>query len=200
MLSITNGGIREIAMWRTFSVVCGGVVLLFIASLARANVIYDVVVTYQGGLALTFAMEFATDGGVKGAADLLPSGDFLNERVNGGGPFDDREIHLSIFDFDTDDLFNAQLGKKFHFDSRDSYVGVPECGTSRQQTQSEFECTFDGRIIDNRPRLSIEIVKRADTPVPVPATLALVLVGLPGLWLRRPIRGRRAARSVPAIA
>jgi hypothetical protein len=54
-----------------------------LASTASANVIYDVVVTYSGGFAYRFSMEFANATGLKTELDLISSGperDFQGEQ------------------------------------------------------------------------------------------------------------------------
>lgn len=160
-----------------------GLCLLAIARTASANVIYDVVVEYEGGYTYSFSMEFANGSGSKEWVDLV-GGDFLDESFVGpDGPWTLQfDAGTGSLDFDS----GPPLGQLQFFanDAFLSYDGITR--TTLSMSDAGFEAYanipgFDGILGD---RTSLTVTLRPSSAVPVAPTAALILAGLAAWRLR----------------
>lgn len=167
--------------------------LLFGTGSAGASVIYDVEVNYAANVRLTFSMEFnSPPSPALGQTDLVssaPSSDFTNERLI----VDNVEWVLSV-DFPV--AFLSFNGVSFDFKSNDVFTSPPPSGdaSSNQLYDSLFLVLNGEPALLFTPTGGVTITQRG-SPVPMPATNLLLLLGAGMLWCVA-----RKPGQLPAVA
>lgn len=185
------------------------VTALLLSFSVHANVIYNVTVDVtpalgsSGGSAVySFSMAFPDGNSPKTQTDLLsslPSNDFTNEQLVVNGvqwtlvtdgavtslTFDPATLALS---FTSADVFETVNGI-FRYTTTSGFTSTAapfyRCELVNPQP-GQGGCGVSGQI----PPVPVVTVTRAN--VPVPSVLALLAIGIPGIWLRvRRTRGSR---------
>ena len=165
--------------------------LMFFVSAAGANVIYDVEVNYEGGYKYTFAMEFATIKSEYTEADLIPGGDFQQERFFSNGTEWDRLggallLHLT---FDPADPLLIS------FASIERFVSPTSGYFTFYLAMTDVQ--LDGRTgAVLYPSASGAVTLRQPEAIPEPASVTLLGLGLAGL---AGMRRRAKKHSSPAL-
>jgi hypothetical protein len=182
-----------ITMLRRLAVLCGAV-LISLGFGARANVIYDVTAQYSFTTTLQFSLELpdacASDP-VCNALDLI-GGVFQDVFFEGAAATARAPI---FFQFTKATPGLIQFDFVMDFDPAHGFCGPDAHAARILGNLPFFQCAF-GQTFD---LVGLTVFERQQEQVPLPATLALFLVGLPALWLSRHIRARRAVSSAVRI-
>ena len=170
-----------------------GICLFSFARVASGNVIYDVVVSYEGNYRYSFAMEF----GDTAVANAISSNSALEEENLVGGDFRDEAFEgpdgqwtSNTFDSPSPNLSFLPATDGLQFLSVDSFTNAT--GITAFNFSHEY---FDG-LAANQTGFSpvwtgTQITLRPATAVPAAPTAALVIVGLVALGAR--VRARASA-------